>query len=45
MFQDRLVNLTLLSIESDVMRSIDYTEIIRDFATQKVRKNPNYIVS
>jgi len=33
--QERLVNLAIMSIESDILREIDFTTIITDF----VRKN------
>jgi len=38
MTQERLVNLAIMSIESDILREIDFTTIITDFATAKSRK-------
>ena len=32
MTQERLVNLAIISIESDILREIDFTAIITDFA-------------
>ena len=40
MTQKRLVNLAIMSIESDVMRSLDFSGIIRDFAARTSRKVP-----
>ena len=40
MLQDRLTNLTLMSIESDILRDIDFSDIIRDFSTSKSRRVP-----
>lgn len=39
MSQERLSGLTLLSIEKELLEEIDYTKIINNFASQKVRKN------
>lgn len=38
MTQNRLSNLSLLSIESDLLRELDFTEIINDFSLKKARK-------
>lgn len=38
--QDRLNHLTLMSLESDVLRAIDFTSLIKDFAMLKARKRP-----
>ena len=38
MTQGRLVNLAIMSIESDILREIDFTAIISDFAVAKSRK-------
>lgn len=38
MNQDRLNSLAIISIESDIAKSIDYDDIIDEFATQKARK-------
>ena len=38
MTQERLVSLTRLSIESDLVRSMDFDKNIKDFAFQKSRK-------
>ena len=38
MQQDRLNSLSLLSIESDLLRQISYKDIIKDFAIKKSRK-------
>lgn len=38
MTQNRLSNLSLLSIESDLLRELDFTEIIDDFSSKKVCK-------
>ena len=36
--QDRLVNLAIMSIESDVMGDLDLSAIIEEFVMQKSRK-------
>ena len=38
MKQDRLTYLTIMSIESDILRELDFSGIISDFAKQKSRK-------
>ena len=38
MTQERLVNLAVMSIESDILREIDFAAIINDFAVAKSRK-------
>lgn len=38
MFQDRLSNLAIISIEQELARTLDYTEIIDEFAQLKARK-------
>jgi len=38
MTQERLVNLAIMSIESDILHEIDFTTIITDFAAAKSRK-------
>lgn len=38
MGQTRLTNLTIMSLESDKLRGLDFTEIIHTFALQKARK-------
>ena len=38
MTQDRLAALSLLSIESEVMRSLNVDDIVHQFATAKARK-------
>jgi len=38
MTQERLVNLTIMSIESDILREIDFAAIINDSAVAKSRK-------
>ena len=38
MRNERLSNLALLSIESDVLRQIDFDDVINDFAALKARK-------
>jgi len=38
MTQKRLVNLAIMSIESDILREIDLTAIINDFVVAKSRK-------
>ena len=40
MSDDRLSSLSLLCIESEMMRSIDFGDIIKDFAAKKARKAP-----
>jgi hypothetical protein len=40
MSADRLSSLSLLCIESEIMRSIDFGDIIKDFAVKKARKAP-----
>ena len=36
--QDRLSMLSLMSIENDILRSLDFNDLIADFAMRKVRK-------
>ena len=38
MSEDRLVGLTLLSIESDILRELNFDDIIDEFANKKARK-------
>ncbi|CAM1302470.1 Uncharacterised protein r2_g1238 [Pycnogonum litorale] len=38
MKQKRLVNLAIMSIESDILRELDFSDIISDFAARKSRK-------
>jgi len=38
MTQERLVNLAIMSTELDILREIDFTTIITDFAVAKSRK-------
>ena len=38
MAQDRLTGLALISVEHDVGRTLDYSELIKEFAAQKARK-------
>ena len=38
MNDERLNSLVLLSIESDLLRSLDFSDIIADFASRKARK-------
>ena len=38
MKQERLVNLTIMSIESDILHELDFADIISDFAKRKPRK-------
>ena len=38
MKQERLVNLAIMSIESDILRELNFSDIISDFAAQKSRK-------
>jgi len=38
MTQERLINLAIMSIKSDVLRCIDFADIISDFAAAKSRK-------
>ena len=40
MSDDRLSSLSLLCIESEMMRSIDFGDIVKDFAAKKARKVP-----
>lgn len=40
MLQERLTSLSLMSIESDVLKSIDFEEVINDFAHLKSRRVP-----
>ena len=40
MGEDRLVWLTLMSIEYDLLRSLDFNSLIQDFAGKKSRKKP-----
>lgn len=40
MLQERLTSLSLMSIESDVLKSIDFDEVINDFAHLKSRRVP-----
>lgn len=36
--QQKLNNLTLMSIESDLLRKVDFTDLIKDFAAKKSRR-------
>ena len=36
--QDRLSMLSLMSIENDILRSLDFNDLIADFAMRTVRK-------
>ena len=38
MSEERLVGLTLLSIESDILRELHFDDVIDVFASQKARK-------
>ena len=38
--QDRLNSLSIMSIESDVLRQLDFSRIIMDFSHLKSRKRP-----
>ena len=38
--QDRLNSLSIMSIESDVLRQLDFSQIIMDFSHLKSRKRP-----
>ncbi len=38
MLQSRLNSLSLMSIESDVLQEIEFSDVIRDFASSKSRK-------
>ena len=38
MLQDRLNSLSIMSIESDLLRKISYSAIINEFAERKARK-------
>lgn len=38
MQENRLVGLTLLSIECDILRQLEFDDVIDDFATKKSRK-------
>lgn len=40
MLQERLSNLSIMCIESDILQKIDFKDIIEDFAQQKSRKKP-----
>ena len=40
MSQERLVDLARLSIESDLAKTIDFDDVIRNFARKKARKAP-----
>lgn len=40
MGQERLSSLTLLSIEHEKLRELDFADVIKEFASQKARKKP-----
>ncbi len=40
MSQERLVHLAIMSLESDILRQIDFSDIIANFASKKSRKVP-----
>lgn len=40
MLQERLTNLSIMCIESDILQKLDFEDIIEDFAQQKSRKKP-----
>ena len=41
MTQERLGYLTLMSLEEDILREVDFDELIADFARLKARKVPS----
>ena len=43
MQENRLVGLTLLSIECDILRQLEFDDVIDDFATKKSRKVSVYV--
>ena len=36
--QDKLSELSIMSIEFDILRGIDFTDIVSDFVSKKVRR-------
>jgi hypothetical protein len=38
MSHERLSNLALMSIEQDILREVDFTDVIDEFASRKARK-------
>ena len=38
MAQERLCHLTLMSIERDILKELDFSDIVDDFASRKARK-------
>ena len=38
MTHERLSNLAIMSIENDILRQLDFNEVIDEFASKKVRK-------
>jgi len=40
MGQKRLNHLTLMALESDIVKALDFTPLIKDFATRKARRKP-----
>ena len=37
---ERLSNLAIMSIEYDILRELDFNNLVKDFAAQKARKVP-----
>eukprot|EP00918_Siedleckia_nematoides_P050762 GHVU01111159.1.p1 GENE.GHVU01111159.1~~GHVU01111159.1.p1 ORF type:complete len:338 (+),score=47.31 GHVU01111159.1:84-1016(+) len=40
MNQERLVSLARMSLESDILRTVDFSDIVKEFASQKARRVP-----
>lgn len=44
MKQGRLNNLTIMSMEWDLMRGVDFSDVINDFENKKVKKNLGVLI-
>jgi len=42
MGQERLDSLSLLCIEADMLRSVDFEDVVKDFALAKLRKRTSF---
>jgi len=42
MGQERLDSLSILCIETDILRSVDFEDVVKDFALAKLRKRTSF---
>jgi hypothetical protein len=43
MTNERLSNLAIMSIESDILRELDFSTLVEEFAAQKARRVPGLL--